>query len=102
MHWSIVAVQILIVTVTLSYSFPVDLKEIDLKEIEHEDIYLVDKQRKGRFIQVNQTTFQPNDFELVRAKKSSPLNVKEVGETRLNINFLPILLTFFLILFIKF
>lgn len=66
MYWSIIMVQILTVAVIFNDSFP-----IDLKEIEHEDIYLVDKQRKGRFIAVNQTTFLPNAIELVRPKKSS-------------------------------
>lgn len=66
MFWSHVAVHLLAIAVISNDSFPIDLKEID-----PEDIYLVDKERKGRFIQVNQTTFLPNPIELIRAKKSS-------------------------------
>lgn len=66
MFWTFVAVHLLVITVISNDSFPIDLKEID-----YDDIYLVDKERKGRFIQVNQTTFLPNSIELIRAKKSS-------------------------------
>ncbi len=69
MYWSIVVVHILIIAVISNDSFPIDLKEIDT-----DDIYLVDKERKGRFIQVNQTTLLPNPVELIRAKKSSNHN----------------------------
>lgn len=73
MYWLFVVVHILIIGIISHESFP-----IDLKEIEHEDIYLVDKERKGRFIEVNQTTFLPNmnAIELIREKKSSIQNEK--------------------------
>lgn len=73
MYWLFVVVHILLIAVISYESFP-----IDLKEIEQDDVYLVDKARKGRFIEVNQTTFLPNHIELIRTKKSSKQNV-EVG-----------------------
>lgn len=69
MYWSFIVVHVLMVAIISNESYP-----IDLIEIEPNDIYLVDKERKGRFIQVNQTTFMPNTnsaIELTREKKSS-------------------------------
>lgn len=75
MNWSFVVVHILIIAIVSHESFPIDsIDPIDLMEINHDDIYLVDKERKGRFIEVNQTTFLPNPIELVRQKKSSMQN----------------------------
>lgn len=83
MHWTLVVVHILILTVISFNSFPIDLNEIEL-----DDVHLIDKERKGRFIQVNQTTFLPHTkpIELVREKKSS---MKEEVRKRLqeNLNF---------------
>lgn len=81
MYWSFVVVHILIIAVISYDSFP-----IDLKEIEHDDIYLVDKERKGRFIAVNQTTFLPNAIELIREKKSPERNVRVRSDNNLIYN----------------
>lgn len=80
MYWSFVVVHILIIAVISYESFP-----IDLKEIQQDDVYLVDKERKGRFIEVNQTTFLPNHIELIRGKKSTKPNVEEELEVRIKI-----------------
>lgn len=76
MYWSFVVVHILIMAIVSYDSFP-----IELKEIEPDDIYLADKEQKGRFIEVNQTTFLPNTIELIREKKSSKTNVEVKSET---------------------
>lgn len=70
MHWSFVVVHILVIAVISYESFP-----IELKEIEQDDNY-VDDERRGRFIKVNQTTFLPNQIELIREKKSSNQNLE--------------------------